>query len=244
MSTRSDRPAAEVPARRSLLVYQALISYLFVVKVVLSLASVEGIAASQDALFSWPLLGVLALAGGISVWLEPRTGLAGFWDPGISTRKRLLLPALVGLGFGAIMLAVQARSGFVQTVAAAAKVSSINVEFPASLLFYSAGAIILESLYRLILITLPLWLISNVILRKRGRNPVFWILALVTSALEPAGQVGFLAGHLDLIVVIGGLTFGVNVFEAHLFRRYGFLAPLAFRLAYYAVWHVVGGALG
>ena len=73
---------------------------------------------------------------------------------------------------------------------------------------------------------------------------MFWILALVTSALEPADQVGFLAGHLELIVVIGGLTFGVNVFEAHLFRRYGFLAPLAFRLAYYAVWHVVGGALG
>jgi hypothetical protein len=41
-----------------------------------------------------------------------------------------------------------------------------------------------------------------------------------------------------LVMVVGG--YGINLFEAWLFRRHGFLAPLTFRLAYYLVWHVVG----
>jgi hypothetical protein len=244
MSTPPKPLSAETPLRRSLLIYLVLMVYLILVKIVLSLASVKVIAASQEELFRWPLIGVLVLAGGISVWLGPRMGLPGLWDASISTRKRLLLPAVVGLGLGAVNLALQAFTGYVHVLAAAAHVSSINVAFPASLLFYSAGAIILEAIYRLILITLPLWLIANVILRKRGQTQVFWVLALLTSALEPAAQMTFLAGHLELMLVAGVALYGMNVFEADLLRRYGFLAPLVFRVALYVVWHIVGGAIG
>ncbi|MGH3388435.1 MAG: hypothetical protein ACRDOO_06105, partial [Actinomadura sp.] len=92
--------------------------------------------------------------------------------------------------------------------------------------------------------TLPLWLIANVILRNRGQAPVFWVLALLTSVIEPAGQLSLVAGQLDLMLVLGVALYGVNVFEALLFWRYGFLAPLVFRLAFYLVWHVVGGVIG
>ena len=244
MSTLPEPLRTETAIRRSLSIYLALMVYLVLVKVVLSLASVKGIVASQAELFGWPLIGVLALAGGISVWLGPRMGLPGLWDASIPTRKRLLLPALVGLGLGVLTLTLQAFTGFMQVLAATANVPSINVAFPASLLFYSGGAIILEVLYRLILITLPLWLIANVILRQRGQTQVFWVLALLTSALEPANQITLLAGHLELMLVAGGATYGMNVLEALLLRRYGFLAPLILRLAYYFVWHIVGGAIG
>lgn len=225
-------------------IYLALMVYLVLVKVVLSLASVKGVVAAQDNIFSWPMIGVLALAGGVSVWLGPRVGLPALWDPNISARRRLLLPALVGLGLGTVTLALQAITGFVQIVAAAANVSSINVAFPRSVLFYSAGAIILEAFYRLVPITLLLWLIANVILRKRGQTPVFWVLALLTSVLEPAAQIPLLAGHLELMLVAGALTFGMNVYQAYLLRRCGFLAPLALRLGHYVVWHIVGSTIG
>jgi hypothetical protein len=244
MSTLPGSLRVETSARRSLLIYLALMVYLVLVKVVLGLASVKGVVAAQDQRFRWPLIGVVAVAGGVSVWLGPRVGLPGLWEPSISTRKRLLLPALVGLGLGVSNLTLQAFTGFVQIMAAAANVSSINVAFPASLWFYSGGAILVETLYRLIPITLPLWLISNVILRKRGQTQVFWVLALLTSALEPAEQISFLAGHPALMLVAGGATYGMNVFEAHLWRRYGFLAPLGLRLAEYFVWHVVGSVIG
>jgi hypothetical protein len=237
-------PRAETPVPRSLFIYLALMVYLVLVKVVVSLASVKVIVASQAELFSWPLIGFLALGGGISVWLGPRVGLPGLWDASISTRKRFLVPILVGLGLGVVNLTLHALTGLAQVLAAAANVSSINVAFPASLLLYSGGAIILEALYRLILITLPLWLIANLILRKRGHAQVFWVLALLTAALEPAEQMTLLAGHLGLMLVMGGVTYVVNVFAAHLLRQCGFLAPLVFRFAYYFVWHVVGGAMG
>lgn len=244
MTTTVKSLRAEPSTRWSLVIYLALMVYLVLVKVVLELGSVEVIVPAQAALLSWPMIGFLALAGGCAVWLAPRTGLPDLWDPSIPPRTRFLLPAVVGLGLGAINLVFAAFSGSARILAEAANVPSINVPFPESIVFYSGGAIVIEALYRLILITLPLWLIANVVLRKRGQTPVFWVLAVVTSMIEPAGLVGFLAGHPGVTLVMVVAAFGVNIFEARLFWRHGLLAVLAFRLAYYLVWHVVGGAIG
>lgn len=244
MSAPAKSLRSETSTRWSLGIYLALMVYLVLVKVVLELASVEEILPAQAAAFSWPVIGFLALAGGCSVWLGPKTGLPDLWDPSISPRKWLLLPAVVGLGLGVINLTIAAFTGSAQIMAEAAKVPSINVPFPESILFYSGGAIVVEAVYRLILITLPLWLIAIAILRKRGQAPVFWVLALLTSALEPAGLVSLLAGYPYLMLVMAVVGYGVNLFEAWLFWRYGLLAPLVFRLAFYLVWHVVGGGIG
>jgi hypothetical protein len=81
-------------------------------------------------------------------------------------------------------------------------------------------------------------------LRKRGQTPVFWVLALLASALEPLEQMSFLDGHLQLMVISGVTAYGINVFEFYLLRRSGWLAPLAFRLALYSVSHIIGSVLG
>ena len=104
-------------------------------------------------------------------------------------------------------------------MAEAANVESINAPFPGSILFYSAGAIVIESIYRLILLTLPLWLIANLVLRKRGQLAVFWVVALLTSLIETSEQMGFVSANTGL-------------------------APLVFRVSFYLVWHVVGGVIG
>jgi hypothetical protein len=230
--------------RRSLLIYLALMVYLVVVKVVLSLASVKAIVASQAAAFSWPVIGLLGATGLLSVWLGPRTGFPELWDARVSNRQRLLVPALLGLGLGVVFLVLQATTQLEQISAAEAHVASVNVPFPASLLFYSGGAIIVEALYRLVPITLVLWVTSNVILRKRAQTQVFWVLAIITSALEPVDQIGVLHGHLALMVGLGVTMYAINLLQAYLFRRFGFVAPLVMRLAYYLLWHILGGAIG
>jgi hypothetical protein len=228
----------------SLVIYLGLMAYLIGVKVVFELASVVGVVPSQATLFSWPVIGLLTVAGSLSVWLGPRARLPDLWDPRRSPRTWLLLPAVVGLGLGAVSLTVHTFTGYAQVIADAANVPTINVPFPKSILFYSGGAIIVEALYRLILITLPLWIVGTVILRGRGQATVFWIVALLTSLVEPAGQMSLVAGHPGVMVAMGVAMYGMNVFEALLFWRYGLLAPLAFRLTFYLVWHVVGGAIG
>jgi hypothetical protein len=234
----------ESSIRWSLGIYLGLIVYLVVVKVTLELGLVEVALPSQEVLFGWPVIGIVALAGGLSVWLGPRTGLPYLWDTSSPPRKWLLLPVVAGLGVGAVNLVINAFTGHAKTWAEAANVASINVPFPESVLFYSGGAIIVEALYRLVPIALLLWLMANVILRNRGHAPVFWVLAILTSLLEPTGQMSMAAGNLGVMLVVGAAMFALNLFEVLLLWRYGFLAPLVFRVAFYFVWHIVGGAMG
>jgi hypothetical protein len=244
MTTVTKAPSVKASTRTSLVIYLGLIACLVLVKVVLEVASIEGVVESQAGLFSWELIGFIAVVGGFCVWLGPRAGLPDLWGPSISPRQRLVLPAALGLGLGAIALAVNAFVGFQRIVAEAGNIPTINVPFPESLIFYSGGAIIVESLYRLILITLPLWLIGTVILRGRGQTAVFWSVALLTSLVESYGQMTLVAGHPGVMAAMGVSMYALNVGEAFLFRRYGFLAPLTFRLSYYLVWHGVASMIG
>jgi hypothetical protein len=82
---------------------------------------------------------------------------------------------------------------------------------------------------------------------------VFWLLAVLLSAFEPVSQSGLLslalgrefkmAGHE--VLVAGEMIQGyvMNLTQAYLFRRAGFLAALTLRIAYYLVWHVIWGSL-
>ena len=76
---------------------------------------------------------------------------------------------------------------------------------------------------------------------RRRDGLVFWSLAFLTSLIEPASQLGLgkpgaEAGFLMLLAV----TFAANVFEAIELRRFGWPAPILFRLAFYGVWHCFG----
>lgn len=231
------------PLRTSLVIYLALMAYLAAVKVVIDLTSTDVVTPLQAAVFNWPVIGLLTLAGTGAVWLGPRARIPYLWDPSAPSRKWLLLAVVAGLAVGGFNLAVDAFADHARLLAEALNVPTINVPFPHSLLFYSAGAIVIESLYRLILITVPLWLIATVILRKRGYTPVFWVLAVFTSLFEPADVVTLLSGHFELMLFMAIAAFATNMFEAYLFWRHGLLAPLVFRVAFYFVWHVIGGGV-
>jgi hypothetical protein len=58
-------------------------------------------------------------------------------------------------------------------------------DVPSMVLVFSAGAVYVEPIYRVLLVTLPLWLVSNVLLRGRFQVPVSWMLALLASASSP-----------------------------------------------------------
>ena len=236
----------EVTTRRtrtSYLIYLGLLAFLVAAKVVLTFASVSSVVALQAAALSWPSLIVVGAAGWLGLFLSRRTGFPEWWDPRISARGRLLLPAGIGLGAGILFLVVERLTNFEQIALASTGQASINVPFPGSLLFYPAGAIIAEILYRLAPLPLLLWLISNVVLRHRFQRQVFWVLAVLVSLLEPASQVMPFQGHAGLLVLLTSAIFAINLLEVWLFRRFGFLAPLTLRLAYYLVWHIIGGAL-
>jgi hypothetical protein len=116
---------------------------------------------------------------------------------------------------------------------------------PGSLLFYAGGAVIVEVIYRLLPIPVLMWLISNVLLRGRGQSAAFWVLALLTSALEPLSQdlPALQAGAVLVASTQFVAHYAFNFIQAVLFRRSGFLAAIVVRMAFYLVWHIIYGNL-
>ncbi|PWT85741.1 MAG: hypothetical protein C5B56_13555, partial [Proteobacteria bacterium] len=174
--------------RASLGAYAALMAYLVVVKLVLTGFPAVFRSPSQAAVFAWPFLLAWSVLGFTGVFLADRTGFPAAWGNGISVKQRFLPPTLLGSVLGVLAILTEMRTGWTKIVAAKMHLPSIHIALPASILIYPGGAIIVELAYRIFLLPLLLWLISSVILRGRAQARVFWILAVITSLIEPLTQ--------------------------------------------------------
>ena len=235
------------PLRTSVYVYAGLMAYLALVKIIITFYPAVFRSAAQAKVFAWPAIGIFTVLGTIGVLLADRTGFPAAWGGEISVKRRLLPPTLWGFGLGVLAIATEAATGWTKIVAARMHLSSIHIDWPASVFIYPGGAIIVEVIYRLFLVPLLLWLISSLILRGRSKNTVFWILAVLTSLLEPLSQ--DLSGmlhepqHLTFALVFIE-DFALNFVQATMFRKYGFFGSVWVRIVFYLLWHVLWPALG
>ena len=226
-------------------VWLALVAFLVLVNLFITFI---GGGLEQDpraGLFSLPAIALVGLAGLVGVWLSHRAGFPAALDPRISNRQRFLYPALIGLGLGLVLVVREQFTGGIGIFLEQTGLPAFNAPFPGSLLFYTGGAIIVEVIYRLLPIPLVLWLFLKVVRGQRAQNRAFWVLALLTSAIEPVSQeLGLLqAGLLVIFVVHFATGYAFNFVQAAMFRRYGFLAALTVRWAVYLVWHIIYGNL-
>ena len=224
----------------SVIVWLVLVAYLAIVKILLDAFLPHAFAdPGQAALFGWVPLGIFSLLGLIGVWLSEKTGFPDAWDDRISVRQRILLPLLIGIGFGVLQVAIDLLTGFSQQIAARHGLTQQYTDFPSMLLIFTAAPIIVEVVYRLFLVPLVLWLVSNLLLKGRAQDPIFWVLAVLTSALEPLTQFPDLQIlPVGLAVLLGVEYFVVNMTQAAFFRKCGFLAAILVRLGFYLVWHL------
>jgi hypothetical protein len=234
-----------------LLIYLGLMAYLVAVKLAITYWFPPTVFASpaQAGVFSWLFLAIVTAVGLVGVWLSHRTGFPGMWDPRLSVPHWLLLSALLGLLFAAIQCAWDHTTGASRIAAERMGILAFHISFPASAVIYPGGAVIVEVLYRLLPLPLVVFVVSNLLLRGRSQERVFWAAAVVLSAFEPVSQSGLLSvalgrefkmsGHEGLVAgeVLQG--YAMNLTEAYLFRKSGFLAPVIFRVLYYLLWHVV-----
>jgi hypothetical protein len=239
----------------SLVTYLALMAYLALAKLLIAYFFDESIFPhpSQKGTFAWPFIAILTLGGLLGVWLANLTGFPVMWDVRVNNTKRFILPLILGAGFGIEEIVFDYNSGVSKMVVEQLKIPFFHIAFPASVVIYPGGAIIVETLYRLIPIPLFLLIISNLVLRGRAQEKTFWILAILFSGFEPVTQSGILSlllgretvfkGHESLVayMMVEGYLF--NLVQAWLFRRYGFLASLTTRVSMYLIWHVMWGLM-
>lgn len=186
---------------------------------------------------------VILLLGLVGAWLSNRAGLPS--APSLSAARpwRGLLGEALGSGvvFGVALFALDAATGLTVGAARALGATWVNVPLPQSLAHYAAAAILLECVYRIIPIGMLGWLVGRVVLRGRADRTVFWSLAVLTSLIEPASQLGLARpGAMPALATLVAITFAANLFEAFELRRHGWPAAILFRLGFYGVWHCFG----
>ena len=227
------------------IIWLLLVAYLclaaFLVTVVFPVQFVD---RSQSGLFEPPGVLAIGVLGLIGVSLSMRTGFPNAWDARISNTQRLLIPITTGLLLGSLFLATDLITNMSRLQQEQLNIEATDVAFPASLFVYSAGAIFVEVVYRLLTIPLLLGTISILVRGQSAREKVFWALAVLTSLIEPLTNTAasqFLAPFALTIVLIQ--SFGANLLQAVFFRKYGFLAAILVRVAFYIPSHIIGSFL-
>jgi hypothetical protein len=231
--------------RRSTIAFAATALVLVAVKLLFDFYPGDFPVRGQAEAFTWPLVGGIVAIGFAGLLAERASGFPdAFADPR-RERRGWIVAALAGIAYG---LLTAGRDYFVEGGGNVLNLSDwAHVPWPWSLPFYTFGAIFLELLLRLGALCLFVWLIHVVILRRRWRMPVFWTVNLAVAFYEIMPMtMDAIADHRWLAVAATPIEplYWTNVFEGWLLLRFGWFAPIVFRLAFYLVWHVVYGGLG
>jgi hypothetical protein len=193
---------------------------------------------SQATAFEWRLLLTVASCGLFGLLLAPYARFPDMWDQAVKHRHRLLVPLVWGVVYA-----------LVTVVRDLPNPSTDHLYYPASIPFYAFGAVFLEILLRLFGVTLITWLIGEVFLMGHLRNAAFWVANVATSLYEPLPHVWEdlqrVEQPVQLPVTLVNWAFQPlflsNLLTGYLYRRFGFLCAVLFRLSFYAVWHVAYG---
>jgi hypothetical protein len=191
-------------------------------------------SAAQAAVFTWPMLGIVAVVGLVGTFLARRTRFPEMWDAQVSMIWRLWVPVVGGLLLGGVAILVDRATHWTTLAAEQMHLPSIHINPPSSLLIYPGGAIIVSILYFLFFAPLLLWAF-------RGRT--FWIIALLTAAIEPVTQDLNIAAGIGVIIAVFAADYALSLGQVCLFRRAGFVPAVLLRVAFYAVWLMLWPAI-
>jgi hypothetical protein len=190
---------------------------------------------AQASAFEWRALLTIASCGLVGLLLAPYARFPDMWDGTVAFGKRFFVPVMWGIAYG-----------LVTVVRDLPNPSDVHLHYPASIPFYAYGAVFLEIMLRLFGVTVITWLIGDVLLFGHLRNAAFWIANVVTSLYEPLPQVWEDMQRVEQPVEVPATLvnwafqplFLSNLLTGYLYRRFGFLTAVLFRMSFYAVWHV------
>ncbi|HMA61966.1 MAG TPA: CPBP family glutamic-type intramembrane protease [bacterium] len=203
------------------------------------------VIALVNAAIMFFVYGGLGLAG---IKFSKKLDFPDLMDAKISNRQRFMAPALIGIGIGVFFIIVDV---FISQFHSLGQLP--HPPFPTSLVASAVAGIGEEVIFRLFFITFWTWLVSYVILHKKGQNIVFWIVTIISA-------LAFAVSHLPAIIVLYGfenfsqipilllfeivlLNSFLSIFAADYFRKYGFLAAVGIHFWVDIVWHVIWGAI-
>jgi hypothetical protein len=205
MNTLKDDYTPQTPSRVSLLAYAGFVFYTVVTSLVGQYLAAHDVPNLR--LFGPDGIALVAL-GGLGIWLAPRTGFTDLLDWRVSNYERWTLPLLVGLGFAVADLAMFKFVLHPQPVTA---LTPFMQPFPYSLLLFGSGALYTDCLYRLVPLPLLMWLVGRFVLKNERSERLFWVLACLSSLVEPLEQL--ITDSPALIAYSFGTGYAMNLLQ-------------------------------
>jgi hypothetical protein len=197
-----------------------------------------GQALSQEAsglrLWDWSnLLWLLPLIPLSAV--QSKAGLPDIVNTDYSARKTYQKVFLWGLAFGIADVLV------IKTLMHPQPYTSLPPflqPFPYSIFLYCSGALEIELWYRMIPMTILLFIGRKWIAHK-WQHHFFILIAIFTALREPLEQ--WPNGNWWFIVYAFTTAFAMNFLQAWYYKKAGFLASWILRLGHYCIWHILLG---
>jgi hypothetical protein len=228
---------------RSAAAFLAMMAALVVIKMIVARFFADAfVSPAQAIVFSWPWIGGITVLGLAGTWCASRTGFPETWSPDIPLKDRLAFPIAAGIALGALAILVDALTGWSALAAQELKIPTIQIRFPGSLVIYPGAAIIVNSIYYLVLLAIPLWLVM-LVTRGRWQREAFVVVGVLSALLEPLSQDLGMRSHPGIAAITFAQDFALNLAQVFSFRRAGFASSVVLRVAFYLVWHVLWGAL-
>lgn len=120
---------------------------------------------------------------------------------------------------------------------------NMNVPVPQALLFYPAIGFVAEIVFHILPLTLLLLVLSP-LAGRLGAERVVWLAIFLVAAAEPTFQVVFEGRPFTWGAAYTWVhVFGIALAQLIIFRRYDFTTMFAFRMFYYAYWHIAWGVV-
>lgn len=222
--------------------FASLCLILIVIKLLFAFYPGDFPAKDQAEAFSWPVIGFILLIGLAGLLADRACGFPEPLSDRVRDQRSLLWSIATGAVYGLITITLDIVRPSVSPLSAGSGWD--HVPWPWSIPFYLFGAIFMEFLLRLGALCIPFWLVHVVVLRRRWRNQIFWLIAVVVALYEiwPYLIEDVQRGRWAQVVLTPvAPLYWTNVLEAWLLARFGWFAPIVFRLAFYLMWHVLYG---
>ena len=200
--------------------------------------------SDQAAAFTWPTIAAIVVLAALGLAADRSLG---FPEP-FTDAKRESCGFWISIGLGALYGVVTVARDLIDhgVHPNATGADWDHLPLPWSIPFYTFGAIFLELFLRLGLLCVSVWLIHVALFRRRFRLIAFWLVACLVAAYEIMPYASEdVAAQRWTAAALAPLEplYWTNVLEAGLLLRFGWVAPIVFRLAFYLIWHVLYGGL-
>lgn len=149
---------------------------------------------------------------------------------------------LRGLGLSAVLATIMAVAIVIADLLIRYP-QDMNVPMPQALHFYPAIGLIAETVFHVLPLALMLHLLS-LPGQWIGKERVVWLGIFLVAMLEPTfhvlfGGKAFTWGSAYTWIHV----FAIAVLQLYVFRRFDFMSMYAFRMFYYAYWHILWGMI-